>query len=157
MGYESWFESVNLKAPAAGGILTRAIPGEVFERPVSIRFRVTTSAAVANRFPAVVFLDGDNNTIMRVESTAAVVASSSAAFTFAVGMGANNFRASGEQYAPLPDMLLPAGFKVRIDVVAIDAADQISSAFYFARRYPTSEWSPSDGATPYSPETAVII
>jgi hypothetical protein len=37
---------------------------------------------------------------------------------------------------PLPDLLIPSGHTVRLSAVALDAADQISSAKLFYEEFP---------------------
>lgn len=152
MGYESWFELVSPKDPAAGASVVHAVPGETFERPVSFRYKLVTSAAVGSRFPAMSFLDGDGNIIIHVETNVAVAASSTAIMNFFTNAGSTLFVSTGDNFAPLPDIMLPPGFKVRGDVTQMLAGDQISLTKLYVRRYPSAEWASSPGSSPYSPE-----
>lgn len=152
MGYESWFELIRLTDPAVGAVLTRRVPGETYEMPQSFRFKLVTSAVVKNRFPAVTFLDGDGSSFLHVESNVAIPASTTAFLNFFINCGGNAFPNSGEGFASLPAILMPPGTKLQADVTGIDPGDAISGGRLFVRRYPSSEWSSSPGAVPYSPE-----
>ncbi len=146
-----WRQHVSLITPGAGASATRKIPGETFERLDVIRFQLTTSAAVANRFAMVDVLDGDQNVVCRVPSTNAVAASLTVRFTFIYGLALSLNSAANEQVLGLPDVLYPPGFTFRVFVSAMDAADQISNVFATVLRVPSDAWSPSTGATPYEP------
>jgi hypothetical protein len=152
MGYESWYELKNLPDPGAGNVLRRRVVGETYEQPVSFRYKLVTSAVVKNRFPAVTFQDGDGVSFPHVESNVAIPASTTAFLNFFVNCGGNAFPNSGEGFAVLPQILMPPGFFLQADVTGIDPGDVISGGRLFVRRYPSSEWSSSPGAVPYSPE-----
>lgn len=149
MGRNSWFELVKVTNPGAGLSAKRKIPGETFERLHSLRFVLTTSAAVANRFPGVSFLDGDGNTILRVESNTAVTASHIATVNLFLNCGQAAFALSGEQFGPLPDLLLAPGYSVQVSTTNIDAADTHTGVTLYTCRYPSGEWTPSYGVMPY--------
>lgn len=146
-----WRQHLSFVTPGAGASATRRIPGETFERLDIIRFQLTTSAVVANRFAMVDVLDGDQNVVCRVPSTGAVAASLTFRFTFIYGLSLVLNGATNEQVFGLPDVLYPPGFTFRIFVGNMDVADQLSNIFATVLRVPSDEWTPSRGATPYEP------
>lgn len=155
MGYESWYELKALTDPAVGAVLKRKVPGETYEQPVSFRYKLVTSAVVKNRFAAVTFLDGDGASFLHVESNVAIPASTTSFLNFFINCGGNAFPNSGEGFAVLPQILMPPGFSLQADVTGIDPGDAITGGRLFVRRYPSSKWSSSPGAVPYSPEVGL--
>lgn len=155
MGYEDWLQLIALTDPAAGLPIKRKVPGETYEMPVSLRYKLVTSAVVKNRFPAVTFQDGDGNSFLHVESNVAVPASTTAFLNFFIYCGGNAFPNGGEGFASLPTILMPPGFALQADVTSIDPGDQLSGGRLFVRRYPSGEWVSSPGAVPYSPDVAL--
>jgi len=153
MGYDEWYELVTIKDPAAGSAVTRKIPGETFERLVTFRYKLVTSAVVGSRFPAMSILDGDGNIVIHVESNVAVGASATSFMNFFVGAGGAVYVSSGDNTAPIPDMVMPPGFQVQGTVTQQLAGDQISLAKLYVCRYPSARWASSPGSSPYSPET----
>jgi hypothetical protein len=153
MGYDEWYELVTIKDPAAGSAVTRKIPGETFERLVTFRYKLVTSAVVGSRFPAMSILDGDGNIVIHVESNVAVGASATSFMNFFVGAGGAVYVSSGDNTAPIPDMVMPPGFQVQGTVTQQLAGDQISLAKLYVCRYPSAQWASSPGSSPYSPET----
>lgn len=156
MGYEDWYQLIDITAPAAGAAVKRKVPGETWERPISFRYKLVTSAVVKNRFPAVTFLDGDGNSFLHVESNVAVPASTTAFLNFFVDCGGNAFPNGGEGFAVLPEIMMAPGFALQADVTSIDAGDQISGVRLYVCRYPSGEWASSPGSVPYSPETELL-
>lgn len=152
MGYDEWYELVTVKDPAVGLSVTRKVPGETFERLITFRYKLVTSAVVGSRFPAMSILDGDGNTVIHVESNVAVGASATAFMNFFVGAGAAVYVSSGDNTAAIPDMVLPPGFQVQGTVTQQLAGDQISLAKLYVCRYPSARWASSPGSSPYSPE-----
>lgn len=152
MGYESWFQAVPVVTPVAGSPFVRKVPGETFERPVSLRYTLTTSAFVANRFPGLDITDGDDNILIRVLSSAGIPASTQTDLNFFLDSGSANIRNNGSQWYPMPKLLLPPGFKIKTPVLNLDPADTITTVQLFVQRYPSSEWASSPGSSPYSPD-----
>lgn len=146
-----WVESVRVPQPAAGANATRRVQGETFERLEIVRCTLVASGAAANRFVAVDYLDGDDTVIARVQSGTAVTAGLTTAFTFGKDVSIALNSGTSEQLLPLIGSVLPPGFKVRINVVNRDVADQLSSIVFHVCRYPSGLWVPSGGASPYEP------
>jgi hypothetical protein len=63
--------------PAAGSNYTRTIPGEYWERPISLAFTYTAGAASAIRSVAYNILDGDGHIINQTQIATGIIASSS--------------------------------------------------------------------------------
>lgn len=152
MGYDEWNELITVADPAAGASVTHKVPGQVFERVVTFRYKLVTSAVVGSRFPAMSILDGDGNTVIHVESNVAVGASATSFMNFFVGAGAAVYVSSGDNTAAIPDMMLPPGFQVQGSVTQQLGGDQISLARLFVCRYPSGLWASSPGSSPYSPD-----
>lgn len=155
MGYEKFYQLVNVAQPAAGLGLRRKIPGETWERFIFGRVTLTTGAAVANRLPFLDFLDGDGNTIARWMTQNAQAASVTTGYTFAIGGNSAFSGTPTEQGVEVADALLYPGFSLLFGCVGIQAADQFSSAALYVCRYPSGDWAESPGATPYGPHPYV--
>lgn len=137
--------------PGAGLPATRRIPGETFERLDALRFLFTASAAVANRFVSVDVLNGDQTVAVRIQTPTAVTAGLAIQFNFVRGMELFSSTAGGEQLAPLPDLIFPPGYLIRITAAGIDVADTITAIRPMMTRYPSDLWERSKGAMPYEP------
>lgn len=111
---------------AVGTGVTVPVPESEYQQLVAVSFRLVTSAVVATRTPVVSVTDGSGVAIVGVAAGYGATASTTADYTFAVGLGewdqSNNAVASGA----LPPLTLDAGDTIVIDVGAIDAGDQIS-------------------------------
>lgn len=147
----SWLETFRIVDPAVATGVSRRIPGETFEQLMIARCTLVADAGVANRFVACDVFDGDNTAVSRISSTTAVTAGQTAAFTFAVGVGTLIAGGVGEHLLPLPDVPFPPGFDFVISLANAQAGDQLSTIFFYVRRWPTAAWAPSRGAQPYMP------
>jgi hypothetical protein len=112
--------------PAAGAGVTVGVPESEYQTLVAVAFRLVTSNVVATRTPVVSVTDGSGVAIMGVAAGFGTTASSTADYSFAVGLGewdqSNNANASGA----LPPFPLAAGDSIVVSVGAIDTADQLS-------------------------------
>jgi hypothetical protein len=111
---------------AAGLDATITVPANTRWRLLGAYLDLTTSAAVANRIPAVVALIGSFfNAGTRV---APIVANTVSALTiFSPGQPTAEFLAAGAYFDPMsPPMLLTAGATIYTSITAIQAADQIN-------------------------------
>jgi len=131
--------------PAAGAAAKLTIPGTAYQRLLSAHFTLTTSAAVANRFPRVSLLDGDGVVRGRFASSVAVVAGSVATYTFAVGLGDHSHVATGDGYSAIPDMILPPGFAWQFDAAGLDVLDQLSAVDTLLDWFWTGPMGPAQG------------
>lgn len=57
--FRGWTHLVKPPAPATGGGFTRAVPGDYFERLISLAFQLSTSAVAGTRTLSVNYTDGD--------------------------------------------------------------------------------------------------
>lgn len=71
-----WPQLIKVPAPAAGASLTRVVPGDYWERLLSLAFTLTTSATVAARSIALNLLDGDGNIFNQTQIAAGIIAGS---------------------------------------------------------------------------------
>lgn len=112
--------------PAAGAGVTVGVPESEHQQLLAVAFRLVTSAVVATRTPVVSVTDGSGVNIVGVAAGFGTTASSTADYSFAVGLGewdqSNNANASGA----LPPFPLAEGDSIVISVGAIDVGDQIS-------------------------------
>lgn len=148
---QSHIQILPLATPGAGANASRRIPGEFYETLYAARFKLVASAAVANRFVSLDYLDGDNNILARIPSTTAVTAGQTTFFTFGIGLSLSLSGAVGEQLLPLLEVMYPPGCKFQVTVGAIDVADQISAGFLTICRVPSQHWEQSRGSTPDLP------
>ena len=149
--YGEWHESIRTRQPAPGAAVVFSVPGETYMRIDMVRVTLVASAAVANRYVAVDYLDGDLTIAGRIASPNALTAGLTRGFTAAFGAGASALSAGGEELLPLADVMLPPGFKLRITAIGLDVGDQFSAATLHTRRYPSTAWEMSQGARPYEP------
>lgn len=117
---------VVVAAPAAGVELSAVVPAGVNWLVRSLRYSLTTSAAVANRFSTVVFQDGIGNTFAQIPAGGTQAASLTFTYTLANGLPVsvqNNISTTG-----LPtECRMPGGWAIKTLTSAIQAADQYSA------------------------------
>lgn len=154
---------LNIVAPAAGGVFTFTVEGGILAKVLTAFCTFTTSAAVANRVPGITIQDPDGFTVYGDAGGAVVAASTAARFAFGTAVPQGVSAQGNRLTAPLPDLFLPAGYRIVADVAAIDAADQFSvvrgvllevdpSAFFPAGGL--DEWLPAGHSrreAPYAP------
>lgn len=138
-GGVTWVREATLNASAK----TFTVPaGKVWEL-VRIYAEILTTATVGNRTLGVTITDGSNN-IIQTPKTASIAANSNGNILWAVWpivqgtTAANNLRLDGSApavsiYGPIPRILLPAGYIVKIwDTAAIDAgADDLTVVLHY--------------------------
>lgn len=125
-------------APAAGSGAVIKLDSTYLWRPLSLRFQLDTSAAVANRWPSVDYCDPDGNIYVR-NAMAKVFAASTVAqvLDFNAQRGAGEWVAGADVLAPLCDFWLPPGFQIQVNVANIQAADTITKLFLYAEKWVT--------------------
>lgn len=103
---------------------TFTVPTGKSWRILSVHVRLVTTATVGNRQIEVRLTDDSNNNIGHAPAGAVQAASLTRHYTFAPGLAdLTGFRDTDKLTTPLPDVVLPAGYKVRIfDTAAVDAA-----------------------------------
>jgi hypothetical protein len=131
-----WQARTIVPAPAAGAQWQRVTDGRYFERVLAITFILTTSAAVANRFPVVQLVDHAGSVVTTVPAGGTVVASSTLNVNLAVGAPAYSFGAAGGTYGFLPDLLVPPGWSWQSATAGMDAGDAYSLVSVLSQQFP---------------------
>jgi len=144
-----WPELISVKQPAVGATAARKIPGETYEGVLVARATLVTSAAVANRFPALELLDGDGSVIFRVTDPTAVPAGTTRTVSWVRDIGITQTSGAGFDLMPFSSIVFPPGFQLRWNVDAMDVGDQLSAIKLYVHRIPSAQWAPSTGSTPY--------
>lgn len=132
-----WQEVVGVATPAAGLGFTYTIQSQYIEHVQAVTCLFVASAAVVNRFPVLRYQDANGNDIARVGNNTPITASQTVPLCWFIGAGAFVIGATVGSVAPLPDMYLEPTRVVRLTVVAIDAADQVSAIFVTTDRFLT--------------------
>jgi hypothetical protein len=148
---DAWSELITPANPAAGAIFTRRVPGETYERYLSIEAKFVTSAAVANRLPFVAYTNGDGVETYRAIGGAVLAAGTTLTMTWSQELDTNAPASAGFMAGPLRDVDLPPGWHVVVGLTNIDAADQISLIQLWTRRTPTGPMQYAAGAHAFDP------
>jgi len=125
--------------PAAGANLPITLPAAKWNQLVSVQFKLTTSATVANRYVNldVIGFGGAQN--IRNAATVLVTASTTnQVFQFDTAHTVSEWNTGTTVYAPMVDFPLPAGWTVQVTVDNIDTTDQIASCIVVVRQF--FEW-----------------
>jgi hypothetical protein len=120
--------------PAAGVEISETVPTGARWRLVSMSFTFTTDATVANRFPVITLDDGA--LVYCSSSVGAAVTATQAARISAGAFGTVNTATVTGFLIPLPpDVILPAGHRIRTATVSFQAGDN-----YAAPQLLVEEW-----------------
>jgi hypothetical protein len=111
--------------PAAGAEYTHSVPAGKIWRIISIVIPFTTAVAVANRRPVLTIDDGAN-IVYRVPVAADIPASQAAFIVAAPYLPA--YVAVNNHLVPLPELILPAGYRIRTATTLIQGADDYGVA-----------------------------
>lgn len=121
--------------PAAGAEISETVPASAKWRVASIRFSLTTSAAVANRVVNVAFDDGSGFIFAATGVTFNQTASLTFVYNFAQGYaGVTGAGTPAAVQLPSP-MFLPQFFRFRTQTVGIQAADQYTPPIYMIEEW----------------------
>ena len=134
---QGWQEVIKPANPAAGVTFTRKVPGETWERYLSVTFTLTTSAVVANRTVQIRLLDHDGSIVASISGGGTVVAGSTLNVRATVGLGYSDNNASGHTDQGLWDLLAQSGFQLNINVQGMDAGDTLTNIVILAQRFST--------------------
>jgi len=92
-------------------------------QPLSVQVSLVTTATVGNRQMTIDITDGSDNLLARVRAGAVQAASLTYTYTFGLGLDKDVAPIALHLTAPLPAMLLAAGYKIRVyDSAAVAAA-----------------------------------
>lgn len=148
--HDPYYDLTPIVKPAAGSGFTFKIAGDWYVKPVSLALSLTTSAAVASRGISLQYQDGDGNVYGQYDQLTLQTATLTNVYTWAIGIdSATVDPAKGPGTKVIPDIMMPSGHKLVVAVANIQAADQISSIFLWARKYPTGPVEPAYGAIPF--------
>lgn len=147
-GYGYGFaERIALPQPAAGQPLTFKLDSAYRWRPLSLRFGLTTSATVASRVVTVDYTDPDGVVWIRNGAAVAVTASTTAqGFDFNYQRGQAEWTSVGDVLAPLAAVILEGGLQIRVNVLNIQAADQILTPLLYCEKFVTGPTGYEGGA-----------
>lgn len=132
-----WQEPIYIDNPGAGQVFSRTVPGETWERLISVYFLLTTSATVANRYPYLHIKDGDGNIMAGNGGSNAVIASTIINVFFQSDMGSSASEWDGSRTIGTPNLILPSGWTYSFDVANLDAADTLTNIRMIVERYPS--------------------
>ena len=119
-----WTHVVVLSNPPAGSSASFVVPTGVRWLFKSIFFQLTTSAAVANRFAEIAYSDPGAHQVAFLQAPAAQTANLTTSYTF--GQGLQILTGNQLQMSALPvDILAQSGFTVFVEVLTMQAADQL--------------------------------
>lgn len=131
-----FIRQITVPNPAAGADWRFTSDGQGNRRIIAYRAILTASAAVANRIPAFVLSDGQDD-FATIPTTQAITAAQAAIFSAINGSGLVT-QAGGPILVPSPTdgwLLLP-GWSLRTVTAAIDVADQWSAIKLLVVEYP---------------------
>jgi len=121
--------------PAAGAEISETVPVGARWELLVFKATLTTSAAAANRLPALTIDDGTTE-YYRDQFATNEVASTTYRNIWAAGLGLNSGLNTLTQRGALPvGLRLAAGYRIRTVTTAIDAADQWSAVQYLVREW----------------------
>lgn len=125
-------QPIKVSAPAAGADFTFTVPGDRALRIISVTAQLVTSAAVANRGPALV-IAAPEGTVITVEQPAVITAGLTT--TVCWGDGVSGDAASlvnNRLTAGIGSYVLPPGYTIASATGAIDAGDQWQNVLVWA-------------------------
>jgi hypothetical protein len=120
-------------APGAGAIFP--LDSRWTWRFRSARFVLTSSAAAANRFVTVDYCDPEGNAWIRCPAPAVQVAAVAQEYDFAKRNVSLSGIAGQPVFTDLDQSFVPGGWQIRINVGAIDVADQLSAIRLYVEKF----------------------
>ena len=126
---------VSLGAPAAGAAVVYTAPSAVQVQILSACVKLVTSSQAASRVPRLVFLDQAGVSFGAYPIGYTIAASKTSRISFGVGVDSTGANDGTYIACAIPPLWLLAGCQVKLDVDAIDTADQLSEVrLYVAQR-----------------------
>lgn len=122
-------------SPAAGADVSFTVDTEASFRLLTLRAKLVTAAAVANRFPHFQVTDQSGDVIHELVAVAAQAAGATVTYQLSSGNGApyqGGAISDGVAGLAWPDLWFPAGSKIVTTTTAVQAADQWSGIFWSA-------------------------
>jgi len=127
------FTVVSVANPSAGANLSYAVPQDALYKLFSVRFRLVTSATVADRLVQLAIDDATTN-LFFVGAPSAQGGSTTFDYYFGV-VAANTYSAGVIPGLLNGPIMLPAGFKIKAVIDSIQVGDQISVARIYAEEW----------------------
>jgi hypothetical protein len=134
--------------PPAGSAHTHVVPSSAQEVFLTASATLTASAAVVNRYPALMLANGDGSVYATFAATVAVAAAGVATVTWALGANIPNGAGGAAPAVPLPDLIVMPGFRVILGAIGLDVADQLSGLAFTILHIPTGPTGPPQGTAP---------
>jgi hypothetical protein len=135
LAYSDW---VDVPQPGAGAAASFLVDGPWSVRVIAARARLTTSAAVANRFVSLDYVDARSNVRASSGASVAVPASqTNQQHEWHYNRAAASSGSGAATASPLLFAFLPPGMTVRFTVANVDAADQLSGLTLWVEKWPT--------------------
>ena len=131
-----WQETVIVPDPAAGAVWSHTVDGRWFERLVSARWVLTTSAVAANRFPVLYLTDANGEKVLSVWAGGTITASESKGVNLMDAVSIQSDYGGLETFGPMPNRIVPPGYTWTATVENIDAGDQQSGIVLTVDRFP---------------------
>jgi hypothetical protein len=125
--------------PAAGAGFTQVIGNSWWERIIGVRFTLSTSVAVANRFGQLSVADADGATLLAATLSTAIAASAADTLNGYQGASSQGTIGGNNANAAIPDVILRPGWSFSLTAFNIDVADQLSAISVWVERYP-ADW-----------------
>lgn len=140
-----WTDLVTVNKPSAGTPALRTVPSLASEAILTACATYTLSAAAANRYPALSFVNGDGTVWATFAASTALVASAVGTVTWALGTSNPGGAGGSAPVIPIPDFILSPGWGISIGGLALDVADQISGIVLSVLHIPTGPTGPPAG------------
>lgn len=141
-----WQEPLYLSNPAAGSEWTYTVSGRFYERLLSVRYTLVTSAVVANRFPRLALADANGTHVLSVPVAGTVVAGTTLFIHGMLGAPAFGSGTTGNSQGFIPDMLIPPGWTWHVNTSGLDAGDTETGIVLIVQRFPSDTASIEAGA-----------
>ncbi len=132
-----WTEEIIIPDPAAGSVWSHTVDGRYSERLVSARWVLTTSAVAANRFPVLYLADTNGVNVLSVWAGGTVVASTVNGVNLDPQYTLQSNYGGTETFGPLPNRIVPPGYKWTATVQNMDAGDTLTAIVLTVDRFPS--------------------
>lgn len=126
-------------SPAAGSGYSLTVSGAYYERFTTCRFTLTTSATVASRAVTVDYVKPGTGIFYSAGPTVLQTASSTGVYDGTIGFGASDWNTGTPAWFSLPDIILPSGYQLQINVANIQTADTLTAISFIRERFQTGE------------------
>lgn len=130
-----WEEFIKVPGSATNATLSFTVPGDCWLLPLSCQVQLQTDANVANRSVVIDLGDGQGTSWAKAISNQTQAASLTNNWWFAYNMTVMQTDGAGNHIAPLPHVVLNPGGKVNFRISSGQAADVLSAATIYCRKW----------------------